>query len=278
MGRACDAQPQSLSPVNPTYRKVIFAPFTFVVEIRNMASLPCHFTFRHPIFGSKKSPSDKWKNSVYYLWWEFLRRHEGYKKACQIGGNDEYARLYADFGNVHDVTFKEWWTMGDRGARLFAELSLPSSLLIEPDDIEQLLPAWQSGGVLFFVIPLMLPKLFIRKRFDEILSKRHTRSRGQRTFRQSRAHYPIKSQFSMHSLKKALQAYDLRVEKPDLTLWQIAQELRLGTTLRKEELAADVKDGEITRKKSILSVAASKKLKLARKIIDGVGRGVFPAF
>jgi hypothetical protein len=109
------------------------------------------------------------------------------------------------------------------------------------------------------------------------LEQRPDRRRGQCTFRQSRARYPISSQFSMHSLKKALQAYDLSIEKPELTLWQIAQELRLGTTLRKEELAADVKDGEITRKKSILSVAAHKKLNLASKIVDGVGRGVFPA-
>jgi hypothetical protein len=242
------------------------------------SSLPRHFAFQHPIFGPRKATSDKWKNSVYYLWWEFLRRHDGYKKTCENGGTGKYEKLYADFGSVHDVTFKEWWTKENRGARLFAELSLPSSLLISPEEINKLAPDWEVGDVLFFVIPLKLPKRFLQTRFEKALSKHHTRGRGQRTFRQSRARYPINAQFNMHSLTKALKAYDLHMESPDLTLWQIAQELRLGTTLREEELAADVKDGEITRKKSILSVAASKKLKLARKIIDGVGRGVFPAF
>ena len=69
-----------------------------------------------------------WDNSIYYLWWEFLRRHDGYKKTCENGGDGKYAELYADFGNVHEATFKEWWTKDGRGARLFAEPPLPNSV------------------------------------------------------------------------------------------------------------------------------------------------------
>jgi hypothetical protein len=80
-----------------------------------------HFAFGHPLFRQKKSELGvPWEDSVYYIWWEFLRRHDGYKKTCDNGGEGEYAKLYADFGNVHEGTFTEWWTRDQRGARLFA--------------------------------------------------------------------------------------------------------------------------------------------------------------
>ena len=106
-----------------------------------------------------------------------------------------------------------------------------------------------------------------------MLRKHHTRRRGQRTFRDSQALYPIAAQFNLHSLKKILDAYDLHQNAPDLTLWEIAQKLALGTKLTSGDTPA-----EMVHKKSVLSVAASKKLAAARKVIDGVGRGVFPAF
>ena len=77
-----------------------------------------HFTFRHPLFRRQTSGSGEWwENSVYYFWWEFLRRHAGYEHTCENGGKGKYADLYADFGNVYGLSFKEWWTKGGRGAR-----------------------------------------------------------------------------------------------------------------------------------------------------------------
>jgi len=67
----------------------------------------------------------------------------------------------------------------------------------------------------------------------------------------------------------------MRQSQPDLTLWEIGDRLALGTKLTNEELAGK---SSSVRKKSLLAVAASKKLALARRIIDGVGQGVFPAF
>ena len=125
-------------------------------------------------------------------------------------------------------------------------------------------------------VPLMLRKRYILKRFNELLSKRHTRGRGERTFRESRALYPVATQFNIHALQKTLAAYDMRKSEPSLTLWEIAQKLSLGTKLSKEELTSKGTTGA-THKKSVLSVAASKKIALAEKIIEGVGKGVFPA-
>src|SRR5208282_6206767 len=99
-----------------------------------------HFAFRHPLFRQEQSTSGvRWNNSVYYLWWEFLRRHDGYKRTCENGGKGEYEKLYADFGNVHEGNFREWWTKDDRGARLFAEPPMPSSVrALTPKEIKEL--------------------------------------------------------------------------------------------------------------------------------------------
>ena len=46
------------------------------------------------------------------------------------GGGEAVSRLYADFGDVRNDTFKEWWTQKDhprgldRGARLFGKESV----------------------------------------------------------------------------------------------------------------------------------------------------------
>ena len=99
------------------------------------------------------------------------------------------------------------------------------------------LKGWKAGSVLVVAIPLNLRKRFILRKFNELLAKRHTRRRGQRTFRESQALYPIAAQFDCHSLKKILDTYDMRQSQPDLTLWEIGDRLALGTKLTREELA-----------------------------------------
>lgn len=50
-----------------------------------------------------------WQCSVYYYWWEYLRRHAGYSETCENGGVGEHALLYKYFGNVHAEDFHTWW-------------------------------------------------------------------------------------------------------------------------------------------------------------------------
>ena len=50
-----------------------------------------------------------WKCSVYYYWWEYLRRHAGYRATCEAGGKGEHGDLYGWFGNVHAKDFHTWW-------------------------------------------------------------------------------------------------------------------------------------------------------------------------
>jgi len=241
-----------------------------------------HFAFKHPVFRQERPTSGvQWKNSVYYLWWEFLRRHNGYKETCENGGKGKYEKIYGDFGNVHQGTFRDWWTKDDRGARLFAEPPLPGSVVVlTPKEFDTLPKGWDSGSLLVAAIPLRLPKRFIQQRLSKILTRHHKRKRGQRTFRESGALYPIATQFNIHSLKGILKLYDLRQEQPKMPLWQIGQRCALGKALTKDELNAGRgrQSYAAVEKKNVSAVAASKKLKAAKSIIEGVGRGVFPVF
>ena len=53
-----------------------------------------------------------WRRNIYYFWWEFLRRHSGYQKCCDLGGSGQFRELYDDWGNVHAMK-----TSGHGGVR-----------------------------------------------------------------------------------------------------------------------------------------------------------------
>lgn len=130
------------------------------------------------------------------------------------------------------------------------------------------------------VIPLSLPKRFIEKKLAKLLARYHKRKKGQRTYKESRALYSIATQFRPSSLKKLLELYDVHQSQPHLKEWELGQRFRLGTVLTKDELEGGRgrNDSTAVDKRRNLSVAVSKKLRDAKSIIQGVGRGVFPAF
>jgi hypothetical protein len=223
----------------------------------------------------------RWDNSVYYLWWEFLRRNEDYKRTCENDGKGKCERLYADFGNVHEVTFREWWTKDDRGARLFSEPPLPNDVVaLTSEGVGALPEAWDSKSLLVVAIPLSLRKRLIQQKLRKILARHHKRKRGQRTFKESRALYPIATTFRIHSLKKMLELHDLLQTNPEMRQWDLGQRFHLGAALTEDELKSGRgrKNSTAVAKRSVSAVAANKKLKHVRSIIKGVGEGVFPAF
>jgi hypothetical protein len=142
-----------------------------------------HFAYHHPLFKAERTAKgNRWDNTVYYFWWEFLRRHDGYKATCENDGKGKYAVLYADFGNVHGLSFKDWWTKDDRGARLFAEPRLPRGVMaMTTEDIETLPADWEPQSLLIVAIPLNLRKRHIQERLTSILTQRHKGERGKTT-------------------------------------------------------------------------------------------------
>ena len=80
----------------------------------------------------KAVPKEK---SIYFYWFQFLRRSEKYRKACTNSGIG-MKNVYRDFGDVFSVDFWEWWfTLNDdgldRGCQLFAHSKRSSVELVD---------------------------------------------------------------------------------------------------------------------------------------------------
>lgn len=238
------------------------------------------FTFKHPNFRSRIGTNTGvwYEDSIYYLWWRFLRLHEGYRKTCERGGDGPYSKLFADFGDVHATdVFQSWWSEGGRGAKLFAEPATPGTVeVLTPDRIESLASGWDMNGYLVIGIPLRLPKAFIQRRVSMLVRQNHIRQRGQRLLTESRAKYPVIGQFSTKALRSILDCYELRRSQPDLPLWAIGQKVGfMKTRLTQDEMRMRG-TGEASDKKRSMTSATSRKLKQAKLIIEGVGKGRFP--
>ncbi len=104
------------------------------------------------------------------------------------------------------------------------------------EQIEALPDNWDSGALLIVAIPLSLRKRFIQQKLIKLLARYHKRKRGQRIFKESRALYPVVTQFSGYSLKRMLELYDLCQANPEIPLWEIGQKFGLGKTLTQDEL------------------------------------------
>jgi len=238
----------------------------------NLKKLPRHFQYKHPTFGTKARPKPKsaWEGTVYYWWWEYLRRNSEYLKCCESGGRGKLANLHKDFGDVRGDSFKDWWTEGGRGAALFSEPEAELSIRV----MDKGQTAIDPLDAFTISIPLYLPKKLILRRFKELLDERHKGKRGFQLAKRSKAHYQVKGQPNIPAIKQALEVYDFKKANPKMKLWEI------GNAIPKFQMENKIKtsdtDSQITDKKNVLAATVSRYLRRAENSIKNVERGIFP--
>jgi hypothetical protein len=229
------------------------------------------FAYQHPTFGRGKDAKSRepYKNSVYYLWWEFLKRNEGYEKCCKSGGKGKFAKLYKDFGDIHSADFKSWWQKNNLGVTLFAEVLPPEfKVIVDPADVHR------SDKTIYLQVSLDLPKRFLSSQFQKILNKHHSGTRGRRTNRYSTAKYPVTGHVDTDALQKCLRVYDMKNANPKMRWWEVAQ--KSNATRNTQVIKSGDTPAEITSKKLVLSNTAVRLYKKAVLIIEGVGNAEFP--
>ena len=231
-----------------------------------------HFPYQHPTFGTKSNPAESSRitRSIYFWWWEFLRRHAEYRQTCEANGEGAFAALYADFGDIHATDFRNWWNQ--RGLDLFAEPPAVRSVVI-------VRPGEQSVNIgdptlLVVAFPLSLPKRYLRQRFSALLKRHHTRKRGQQTAKESKAKYKVHSPPNVDALRRALVVYDLRVSNPHMKLWEIALQAKVVGAAQVPKQSDT--PGAVRDKRRICAVTASRYLRHAKLLIENVGDGIFP--
>lgn len=236
-----------------------------------------------------------WQCSVYYFWWEFLRRHEGYRQTCKAGGKGKFHKLYSDFGNVHvsDV-FWDWWVDHQH---LFCE---PKGRIVEECRFNRHFE--QDEDTMILSVPLEIRTTYLVKMFRKILQEQEARIAQAR--RKSRALYPVASKPNLQALYTALAVWDIRNAHPTAKLHELYDLIAPQTNMAIDQrvtVAGDDADEQIVinvpkaereaRKNNSEDVflrearavvrrrkrqTVLRHLKAADTLIDNVGRGTFP--
>ncbi len=236
----------------------------------------------HPLIGTKNKPSQLryQQRSVYYWWWAYLRRNEDYLACCARGGKGKLAGLYADFGDVREDDFRSWWG-GNRqqGAYLFGEQ--PSDFIVKKiDGVADWQPDWDAGGtVLTVAVNLTVGRRKLQADFARLLAQGHKGRRGRVAMGtvKSTARYPLYRNFSVHSLKMMLAAYDAWAANERLPRDQRKRQWELGEVIRLVPNAITTKnDINAVDKRNTMSAAFNRAVKNARNIIANTARGEFP--
>ena len=239
------------------------------------------FKAQHPTFGTKNSRQSLsyQQRSPYYWWWEFLRRNEKYLECCRNGGKGELSELFQSFGVVLNDNFKDWWTEGGRGFRLFAEQPQAQRMkkLNSPNEWDE---SWTDDNVLVVVAPLSMTSKELKATFSKMLKKWHKGVRGRKSLNDvgaTTAKFPLHRYVSIHTLRKQLAVYDAveANKKADkkLTLAQIGKKLKLVEDAM--PLATDDKD-TAEDKRNVMTASVSRYYREASRIIANTGKGQFP--
>jgi hypothetical protein len=245
-----------------------------------------YFSAPTPRFGKQSSRLSigNQQRSPYYWWWQYLRRNADYIACCERGGKGKFAKLYADFGDVRNDNFHEWWTSNDRGVTLFAEQHL-AVRFGELASAEQWQASWHADDVLVVAVPLEMSKRSIKSAFGKLLDKRHTDvKRGRPSIAKMKEHstarYALERNYTINGLQNTLAVYDLWIDnqarsKADkLALWQIAAELKLNRAAIKDATSDD--SGDRLSGRNTLGATVHRYVTQAKRIIGNTAKGKFP--
>ncbi len=240
-----------------------------------------HFISKHPLFGraNNRLPIGYQQRSPYYWWWAFLRRNEEYLACCRAGGKGALSALYADFGDVLNDSFKDWWTTDERGVKLFGEKPLPLNVkeLKSPTEWDA---SWTKSGVMVVAFPLNVSKRHLQTKFSQLLKDRHDGERGKKISADSSlstARYLIHRAVSIETLRIQLDVYDKVMAKQrgelDKTLAEIGADMRLVKNAMPND--KDMPE-DAAVKRNIMASTVSRHFKDAQRIIANTALGKFP--
>lgn len=209
------------------------------------------------------------QSSVYYYWWLYLRENADYIATCENRGSGPCAELYRDFGDVRVDHFGLWWEQ--RGCELFCEIDEdPERSSVRKVSQAEIMenpwprePALRRRDEVILAVdrqtPLSLAMSLIRDILEEELPPPVDPSASQ-------ALYPVFTKPVLKSLHNLLEAYKLRRANPKMPLHEFGLLAGLYT------LSGDAD----TTTKMASATAASRALKQATRLIEYVGKGVFP--
>ena len=240
-----------------------------------------HFAYAWPLKNKPRDGKERvvppfpnakpWQCSVYYYWWEYLRRHKGYQATCDAGGMGDFAELYGDFGDVHSTDFWTWW----RGHNhIFAEPPVRQVRKAEAHEVS-------DKTTVILSVPLdtrlSLTTAQFRRLIEPMLIE-HNRSKSL-----SGAKYPVETKPYLPTLHEHLMVWDARQADANIKDADIADSVGLrinhvvdGETIAsRKSLQLGFKDIErVLERRKKLSV--QRHLRIAEQYIHYTSKGRFP--
>jgi hypothetical protein len=195
--------------------------------------------------------AEAWQHNVFYFWWEFLKRHEGYKDCCDRGGAGRYKKLYADWGNIHaheTQNFWHWWSekISDeetRGEFLFAE---PDARQIR---ITDKLTHSEKSDTLLLAIPIEVRTAYLVTMLRRLLKDQNTAVAAAR--RISRARYKVAANVALASLYQTLRVYDVWQEHKHSKLKKYELCVMAGVSVNRVVNSLKEEDGTISKGETV---------------------------
>lgn len=240
-----------------------------------------------------------YKDCVYYYWFEYLKLSSSYKKACENNGKGMEI-LYADFGNIYDIDFMDWWEQKDeqshmRGACLFGDTKFTKmESFITLGQALELRAEIDSEKYKLLAVPTNATKKELSRAFTLLLRDLEVKEQK----RISTAKYQIYNfRVTANTLKKSLDAWNLkesgkytgaiigamlsRSDKAHKDLKEIAAERELEELIlkMKERMGKRQKMGsshDTDGKYASFSVTAIRALNRVSVNIRAAENGVFP--
>ena len=236
-------------------------------------------TRSYPTFGRSRKPFDELNppdtvtDSPYYWWFMFLRLNADYKATCEANGVGKCANLYKDFGDVHSVNFKQWWT--DK-AYLFAEPKKGYRMKIAKD-ISEIAP-FDNEEVLNLVVPLTWSQRSLKKAFSQLVLKLVEKGKRGVSVELSEAQYRISGKWSIDALSYAYKVYALKQtpnEGKKVAGADRGSKANLPYAKREKAIEGKITD-ETVDVRATLTVLANRHYKRALTFIDSATSKSFP--
>jgi len=241
----------------------------------------------------------------YRLWFELLKLSPSYELARRYRikkgklSPADHARLpddfdrvlavYDDFGDLQTQHFRPWWLkvgirlFGSRGTmpktQLLMKAARDDGLTQEKlDSVSDYFKGfWQEANqpdVMLIAVPLN----FTRQRAMREIKKLYDENIGQK-FEPGPAKYMLATKHThFQSIVDAMSVLFVRAARPDFKLWQVGVEAKISDTYSK---MFDSKTGKRSAKYAdeirTLEILTSRKLKLAKFLVENAARGLFPS-
>lgn len=228
-----------------------------------------------------------WRNSVYYFWWEYMRRNERYRLIHEVlnsADNSDLRKvhsdtitaqevvLYAHFGNVFEQDFHAWWRAH---YRLFSdEVAVHIRVLEGRDTDGRELCSFSYDEVDKLTIGEVVKRAQGFFGDNNCIVVQHSNSR---------AKYRPAQRYVLPVLQSYLDVWDMHKANPDMALEDIADKLNISYSNDEfmkgiEEITADGSFNadllKIVRRKKRLVV--QRYLRIAGQYIENVMQGQFP--